>query len=218
MSFLEKFESDQLAPLLSGFHVGEVPPSVPDDGLLLESFVNPDNSGLKLLGVGDFGFDVVNFGGSVAAESVFFVVHDMLCCSVAGICKSSWLFLGLCVVDIPGVAPGSGPFPSCCDCVASCQSFPSSAAELWFPLLGCSLSAAVAVAAIVLSWVFAGAIVLGSGSLAKSSFLQVLAKIGRQEGLHAASCAVSRVLSMSVLRRPLSPGSVFLPSGMVCRY
>ena len=53
------FESDRLAALLSGLDVGEVPQSVPNGGLFPELLVNPDNSGLKLLGCGDLGFAVM---------------------------------------------------------------------------------------------------------------------------------------------------------------
>ena len=143
MSFLDKFRSDQLAPLLSGLGVGKVPPSVPVDGLLLESFVNPDN-------------DVVKFGGSVAAGSVFFVVHvpmlllSMPWYSVAGICKP--LFRGV-LLSFKESLPVQANFllAATASHLASC---------FQFPLLGCFLSGAAAVASIVFCWVFAGVIVL----------------------------------------------------------
>ena len=67
MAYLEKFELDQLAPLLSGLVVDEVPPSVLVKCLFLESSVNPDKSGSKLLGVILDGFDVVEFGVRLVA-------------------------------------------------------------------------------------------------------------------------------------------------------
>ena len=150
MSFLEKVVLDQLAPLLSGLRVGKVPPSVPVVGDLLESFVIPDKSGLQLSEVHESvflesfvipdksglklseanmpGFDVVEFNGSVAVESldsvvkssgsaaaasVFPVVHElvraisMALYIVAGVCKS-WLSLRWCLVLLPGVSSGTG--------------------------------------------------------------------------------------------------------------
>ena len=112
----------------SGLDAGEVPPSVSNGGHFLQPFVTPDNSGLKLLGFGDFGFRFGEISGSAAAEAFFSVVRvplvllSMFWCSVAGICKSSWLSRMLCVVVFPvwGVSTGSGPFPSCNVCVASC--------------------------------------------------------------------------------------------------
>ena len=101
-------------------------------------------------------FKIAKSGGSVAAESVFSVV--------AGIFKSSWLFRELCLVFPPGVSTGG----SYCECVASCQLVPGSAAAWQLPL--CLSS---------------------SGSVAFSPSLQVLAQNERQEGFRSCQWKVS---------------------------
>ena len=139
MSFPVKDELAQLAPLLSGIRVFQVPPSVPVVGFFLECFVNPDNSGLKLLEANVYGFDVVALNGSgaveslgsvvkasgsVAAASVFSVGNEIIRALslvwyiFAGLLKSS---LRLCLVLLPGVSSATGPAQSVCNCDLSFQ-------------------------------------------------------------------------------------------------
>ena len=174
MSFLVKVVLDQLAPLLSGLRVDKVPPSVLVVGYFLESFVNPDNSGLKLLEANMSGFDVVEFNGSVAVESlgsvvkssgsvaaasVFSVVNElvrvlsMTWYIVAGVCKS-WWSLSLCLVLLPGVSSGIGPPESVCNCDSSFQLTRDFTTDFGFLLVACH------VAMTVLCWVIVGVLLL----------------------------------------------------------
>ena len=157
--FLESF----VIPDKSGLKLSEVHESV-----FLESFVNPDISGWKLSEANMPGFDVVEFNGSVAVESldsvvkssgsvaaasVFPVVHElvrvisMALYIVAGVCKS-WLSLRWCLVLLPGVSSGTGSPQSVCDCDTSFQPFPGFTSDFGFLLVACH------VAMTVLCWVF----------------------------------------------------------------